>query len=164
MYRKGVGIVLINANGEVFAGRRIDMALDVWQMPQGGVDYGEETLSAAYRELEEETSIKSHMVSVVAVSKDWLSYDFPDNLAKRVMGGKFIGQKQRWFAFKFNGSDSEIEVNTKNPEFASWCWMSPEKLSDQIVDFKKSIYGIVFEEFSEILLNIKMKGIEKLSI
>ena len=152
------------------------MALDVWQMPQGGVDYGEETLSAAYRELEEETSIKSHMVSVVAVSKDWLSYDFPDNLAKRVllsfpdnlakrvMGGKFIGQKQRWFAFKFNGSDSEIEVNTKNPEFASWCWMSPEKLSDQIVDFKKSIYGIVFEEFSEILLNIKMKGIEKLSI
>ncbi|MBJ27031.1 MAG: RNA pyrophosphohydrolase [Rhodospirillaceae bacterium] len=149
LYRQGVGIVLINTNKQVFTGRRMDMLKDVWQMPQGGINDKEDRLSAAYRELEEETSIKPHMISIIAQTKDLLSYDFPENLSKNVMGGKFSGQQQRWYLCMFLGSESDINVNTKDPEFDSWCWMDPEELIVQIVDFKKSVYKMVFKEFSE---------------
>ena len=136
--RLGVGIVLLNDNNEVFVGKRIDNPKDFWQMPQGGVDKNENFLSAAKRELEEETSIKN--VKLIKEIEGWLTYDLPENLLGKIWKGKYRGQKQKWFIMKFLGNDNEININTEKPEFLSWKWINPTKLPEVAVNFKIGIY------------------------
>jgi len=136
--RTGVGIILLNDDNKVFVARRIDNPKNFWQMPQGGVDKGEEYLKAAYRELEEETSIKS--VQLVKELDGLISYDLPRNLLGIIWKGKYRGQKQKWFLMKFLGHDDEINIKTKNPEFCDWKWINLENITDQVVDFKLHVY------------------------
>ena len=141
--RIGVGIILLNKNKEVFVGKRIDNAKNFWQMPQGGVNKNENFLNAAKRELEEETSVKS--VQLIKEIEGWLTYNLPKNLLGKIWKGKYRGQKQKWFVMNFTGSDSEINVNTSNPEFLKWKWIKPSKLTDVVVDFKIEIYKRMIE-------------------
>ena len=149
-YRTCVGIVLINTNGLVFIGRRaggiehVDEA-HVWQMPQGGVDPGEDTWEAAKRELYEETSVRS--VEKLAEVGDWLIYDIPRTVAGRAWKGRYRGQRQKWFAMRFTGSDADIDLATEHPEFDAWKWMAPERLPEVIVPFKRQLYIDVLAEF-----------------
>ena len=136
--RLGVGIVLLNKDNEVFVGKRKDNPIDKWQMPQGGIDKGEDYLSAMKRELYEETSIKN--IEVLTEIKGFFEYELPNNLIGIIWKGKFRGQKQKWFIAKFTGNEEEINLRTKNPEFIEWKWIPPDKLPDVIVDFKKSMY------------------------
>ena len=136
--RTGVGIVVINNQNKVFVGKRKDNPVDKWQMPQGGVDDGEDYLSAMKRELFEETSIKS--IEVLEEIERFFEYELPKNLIGIIWKGKFRGQKQKWFITKFVGKEKEINLNTKNPEFIEWKWIIPEELPNVIVDFKKKIY------------------------
>lgn len=151
-YRMGVGIMLINKDGKVFVGKRIDTSSEEWQMPQGGIDEGEDELPAALRELEEETGTGN--ASLVYKSKDYYYYDLPDELIPTVWGGKYRGQKQRWFAFLFEGSDEEINLQTEHPEFCQWQWIDAEKLPDVIVSFKKVIYLAILEEFRNVIKKV----------
>jgi len=150
-YRPNVGLMVLNAQGNVFTGQRLDYPSAAWQMPQGGIDEGEDAEVAAYRELQEETGIAPEMVQVLAQSTDWISYDFPATLAKKLWKGGYRGQKQRWFLMRFSGLDSQINIETEEPEFAEWRWMSPDELLDNIVPFKRSVYEQVLEEFREYL-------------
>ena len=136
--RTGVGIVVINNQNKVFVGKRKDNPVDKWQMPQGGVDDGEDYLSAMKRELFEETSIKS--IEVLEEIERFFEYELPENLIGIIWKGKFRGQKQKWFITKFVGKEKEINLKTKNPEFIEWKWILPEELPNVIVDFKKNIY------------------------
>ena len=136
--RTGVGIVVLNSQNKVFVGKRKDNPVDKWQMPQGGVDDGEDYLSAMKRELFEETSIKS--IEVLEEIERFFEYELPKNLIGIIWKGKFRGQKQKWFITKFVGKEKEINLNTKNPEFIEWKWIIPEELPNVIVDFKKKIY------------------------
>jgi len=136
--RTGVGIVVLNNQNKVFVGKRKDNPVDKWQMPQGGVDDGEDYLSAMKRELFEETSIKS--IEVLEEIERFFEYELPKNLIGIIWKGKFRGQKQKWFITKFIGKEKEINLNTKNPEFIEWKWIIPEELPNVIVDFKKKIY------------------------
>ena len=136
--RTGVGIVVLNNQNKVFVGKRKDNPVDKWQMPQGGVDDGEDYLSAMKRELFEETSIKS--IEVLEEIERFFEYELPKNLIGIIWKGKFRGQKQKWFITKFVGKEKEINLNTKNPEFIEWKWIIPEELPNVIVDFKKNIY------------------------
>ena len=136
--RTGVGIVVLNNQNKVFVGKRKDNPVDKWQMPQGGVDDGEDYLSAMKRELFEETSIKS--IEVLEEIDRFFEYELPKNLIGIIWKGKFRGQKQKWFITKFVGKEKEINLNTKNPEFIEWKWIIPEELPNVIVDFKKKIY------------------------
>ena len=136
--RSGVGIVVLNNQNKVFVGKRKDNPVDKWQMPQGGVDDGEDYLSAMKRELFEETSIKS--IKVLEEIERFFEYELPKNLIGIIWKGKFRGQKQKWFITKFVGKEKEINLNTKNPEFIEWKWIIPEELPNVIVDFKKKIY------------------------
>ena len=136
--RNGVGIVVLNNQNKVFVGKRKDNPVDKWQMPQGGVDDGEDYLSAMKRELFEETSIKS--IEVLEEIERFFEYELPKNLIGIIWKGKFRGQKQKWFITKFVGKEKEINLNTKNPEFIEWKWIIPEELPNVIVDFKKKIY------------------------
>ena len=136
--RTGVGIVVINNQNKVFVGKRKDNPVDKWQMPQGGVDDGEDYLSAMKRELFEETSIKS--IEVLEEIERFFEYELPENLIGIIWKGKFRGQKQKWFITKFVGKEKEINLKTKNPEFIEWKWILPEELPNVIVDFKKKIY------------------------
>ena len=136
--RTGVGIVVLNNQNKVFVGKRKDNPVDKWQMPQGGVDDGEDYLSAMKRELFEETSIKS--IEVLEEIERFFEYELPKNLIGIIWKGKFRGQKQKWFITKFVGKEKEINLNTKNPEFIEWKWKIPEELPNVIVDFKKKIY------------------------
>ena len=148
--RIGVGIILLNKNNKVFVGKRIDNPIDLWQMPQGGVEKNENFLSAAKRELEEETGITK--VSLVKEIDSWLKYDLPQNLLGKIWKGKYRGQKQKWFIMKYLGNDSEININTKNPEFLDWKWVNPSELPKIIVNFKKKMYLKIYEELK--ILNI----------
>ena len=136
--RTGVGIVVLNSQNKVFVGKRKDNPVDKWQMPQGGVDNGEDYISAMKRELFEETSIKS--IKVLEEIERFFEYELPEDLIGIIWKGKFRGQKQKWFITKFVGKEKEINLKTKNPEFIEWKWILPEELPNVIVDFKKNIY------------------------
>ena len=136
--RKGVGVIILNKENKVFVGKRKDNPINKWQMPQGGVDDGEDNLSAMKRELLEETSIRS--IELLKEIDGYFEYELPKNLVGIIWKGKFRGQKQKWFITKFIGNENEINLNTKNPEFIEWKWVSIEELPDVIVDFKKSMY------------------------
>ena len=152
-YRPCVGIVLIN-NGSIFAGQRLDYKSDAWQMPQGGIEENESPIRAAIRELKEETGIKKKHIKIILESKNWINYDLPKELIPKLWNGKFVGQSQKWFAMEFSGSDSDVNINTKNPEFSKWQWMTKNKLLDSIVPFKKRVYENVLSQFSA-QLNLK---------
>ena len=146
-YRSNVGIMMVNEKGYVFVGQRLDNNQNAWQMPQGGIDAGEDPETAAYRELLEETGVKKQDVRFVASSSQWLSYDLPEDLIPILWNGKFRGQKQKWFLFKFLGEDGDINIATEHPEFSKWKWISKENLLKEIVPFKKSVYENVLKEF-----------------
>ena len=148
-YRPNVGLMVINPSGHVFTGQRIDYPSSAWQMPQGGIDAGEEPLAAAYRELREETGIDPEMVKILAKSSSWLSYDFPADLIAKLWKGGYRGQTQRWFLMKFMGDDDQINIETEEPEFSVWRWMPPQELLENIVPFKLPIYEQVLAEFRE---------------
>jgi putative (di)nucleoside polyphosphate hydrolase len=152
-YRPCVGIVLIN-NGSIFAGQRLDYKSDAWQMPQGGIEENESPIRAAIRELKEETGIKKKHIKIILESKNWINYDLPKELIPKLWNGKFVGQSQKWFAMEFLGSDSDVNINTKNPEFSKWQWMTKNKLLDSIVPFKKKVYENILSQFSA-KLNLK---------
>jgi len=147
--RTGVGIIVLNSNNKVFVGKRKDNPVDKWQMPQGGVDPGETLLEAMKRELMEETSIKN--IEVLKEIDYWLEYELPKNLVGIIWKGKYRGQKQKWFVVRFLGSDNEINLKTKRPEFIEWKWLNIEKLPDVIVDFKKNIYKRLVKELSKFI-------------
>jgi len=149
-YRSNVGIMMVNEKGYVFVGQRLDNNQNAWQMPQGGIDDGEDPETAAYRELLEETGVKKQDVRFVASSSQWLSYDLPEDLIPILWNGKFRGQKQKWFLFKFLGEDGDINIATEHPEFSKWKWISKENLLKEIVPFKKSVYENVLKEFKNI--------------
>ena len=144
--RIGVGIVLLNQENKVFVGKRIDNPKNFWQMPQGGVDNNENYFSAAKRELEEETSIKS--VKLIKELNEWLEYDLPKNLLGKIWKGKYRGQKQKWFIMKFLGKKSEINVKTKNPEFFDWKWINYSELTNVVVNFKLNVYKKIKDELT----------------
>ena len=142
--------MMVNEKGHVFVGQRLDNNQNAWQMPQGGIDAGEDPETAAYRELLEETGVKKQDVRFVASLSKWLSYDLPEDLIPILWNGKFRGQKQKWFLFKFLGEDGDINIATKHPEFSKWKWISKENLLKEIVPFKKSVYENVLKEFKNI--------------
>lgn len=145
-YRDGVGIMLLNAANEVFVARRIDMRSEAWQMPQGGVDMGETPREAAFREMEEE--IGTAKAEIIQESHDWLYYDLPADLVPKVWGGKFRGQKQKWFLMRFTGTDADINIETPHPEFLEWKWSPVDQIVELIVPFKRELYQQVLNEFS----------------
>jgi putative (di)nucleoside polyphosphate hydrolase len=147
--RSGVGIVVLNKRNKVFVAKRIDNQKNFWQMPQGGVDKSEDYLAAAYRELEEETSIKN--VNLVRELDGLISYELPKNLLGIIWKGKYRGQEQKWFVMKFLGQDSEININTKHPEFCEWKWIDLENITDLVVDFKLHVYEEIKKKVKEIL-------------
>ena len=149
-YRSNVGIMMVNEKGYVFVGQRLDNNQNAWQMPQGGIDAGEDPETAAYRELLEETGVKKQDVRFVASSSQWLSYELPEDLIPILWNGKYRGQKQKWFLFKFLGEDGDINIATEHPEFSKWKWISKENLLKEIVPFKKSVYESVLKEFKNI--------------
>ena len=136
--RNGVGIVVLNKDNKVFVAQRIDNQKNFWQMPQGGVDEGEDYLAAAYRELKEETSIKN--VELIKELDGLISYELPKNLLGVIWKGKYRGQEQKWFVMRFLGQDSEINIKTKNPEFCEWRWIDLNNITDLVVDFKLHVY------------------------
>lgn len=147
-YRSGVGIMLINAAHHVFVAQRIDTDNDAWQMPQGGVDDGEEPDAAALRELEEETGIAPHRVTPICRSIEPYDYDLPAELIGKLWGGKYRGQRQYWYLMRFVGDDAEIDIATDHPEFNAWRWAEAHTLPDLIVPFKRDLYAALVAEFT----------------
>ena len=152
-YRPCVGIMLVNADGKVFVGKRIDNREgDWWQMPQGGVDDDEDLKTAAHRELWEETGVAERHVTFISQTREELLYDLPEELMGKLWGGKYRGQRQYWFLGRFEGSDADIDLNAhRPPEFSEWKWVESELLPDIIVPFKKRVYRAVLEEFRELI-------------
>lgn len=146
-YRPGVGIYLFNNKGHVFVAQRIDKTSEAWQMPQGGIDEGEEPLDALYRELMEEVGISAEKVTLVHELDDWLYYDLPEHLQKILWKGRYKGQRQKWYALKYIGTDADINIATETPEFSHWKWASPADLPGIIVDFKRELYAELLEKF-----------------
>ena len=142
--RSGVGIVLLNKKNKIFVAKRIDNPKNYWQMPQGGIDGNEDYLSAALRELEEETSIKS--VELLKEIDEFITYELPKDLLGIIWKGKYKGQKQKWFVMRFTGQDQEINLKTKKPEFLEWKWVNPDKITDTVVDFKLNVYRKIQEK------------------
>ena len=147
--RKGVGIIVLNKNNEVFVAKRKDNPVDKWQMPQGGIDNNETPLDAMKRELAEETSITR--IKVLKEIENWLEYELPQNLLGKIWKGKFRGQRQKWFIVKFIGNENEINLNTKHPEFIEWKWILPDKLPEVIVNFKKEMYIKLLKNIKEFI-------------
>jgi putative (di)nucleoside polyphosphate hydrolase len=151
-YRPCAGIMLLNAEGKVFVGQRIDAEVEAWQMPQGGIDDGEDPLATAIRELGEETGIAPEHVELIAAAPNEFFYDLPEDLVGRIWKGKWRGQRQRWFLFRFLGTDGDIDIATTHPEFKTWQWVRPETLPEIIVAFKKPLYEEVLAAFSSYLI------------
>ena len=147
--RNGVGIIVLNSKNKVFVAKRIDNPKNFWQMPQGGVDEGENFLKAAYRELEEETSIKS--VELVKELDNTTTYLLPEHLLGIIWKGKYKGQKQKWFLMKFTGEEKEINIKTKNPEFLDWKWIDLDQITEVVVDFKLHVYKELQEKVGKII-------------
>ena len=147
--RSGVGIVVLNKDNKVFVAKRIDNRKKFWQMPQGGVDKGEDYLTAAYRELEEETSIKN--VALIKEIDGLINYELPQRLLGIIWKGKYRGQRQKWFVMKFLGNDSEINIKTKHPEFLEWKWIKLDEITDIVVDFKLNVYKKIKEKVKKII-------------
>ena len=147
--RIGVGIVLINKNNQVFVAKRIDNPKNFWQMPQGGVDEGEDFLTAAYRELEEETSVKN--VELIKELDGLVTYHLPERLLGIIWRGKYKGQKQKWFLMRFLGEEKEIDIKTKNPEFLEWRWIELDQITEFVVDFKLHVYKELKEKVKKII-------------
>ncbi len=147
--RSGVGIVVLNKHNKVFVAKRIDNSKNFWQMPQGGVDEGEDFLKAAYRELEEETNIKS--VELLKELDGTITYELPDQLLGIIWKGKYRGQKQKWFLMKFTGDEKEINIKTKKPEFLDWKWIDLDQITEVVVDFKLHVYKELKEKVKKVI-------------
>ncbi|MCE8438469.1 RNA pyrophosphohydrolase [Rhodovulum sulfidophilum] len=147
-YRPGVGIMLVNGEGKVFVGQRKDWAEPAWQMPQGGIDKGEEPETALLRELWEETGVTADLVEILARTDDWIHYDLPSELVGRVWKGKYRGQKQLWYLLRFLGGDDQVNIATEHPEFEAWTWIDAEALVAHIVPFKRALYERVVAELA----------------
>ena len=143
-YRRGVGVMLLNRDNKVFVAQRLDMTTAAWQMPQGGIDPDEDPRATAFREMKEE--IGTDKAEVLAES-DWISYDLPRDLVPKLWKGRYRGQRQKWFAMRFLGTDADIDINGPHPEFSDWCWAEFEELPDLIVPFKRTVYRTIVETF-----------------
>ena len=151
LYRRGVGVMLLNSESKVWVGARIDNPADAWQMPQGGIDGDEEPWQTALRELEEETGIAPHLVERIATCPERLRYRLPDELVGVIWKKPWVGQEQDWFLCRFLGSDSDVNIATEHPEFREWKWVDPQQLPDVIVPFKRDLYRRLIEEFADYL-------------
>ena len=151
LYRRGVGVMLLNSEGKAWVGARIDNPDDAWQMPQGGIDEGEEPWATALRELEEETGIASHLVEKIAECPERFRYRLPDELVGVIWKEPWVGQEQDWFLCRFLGRDSDVNIATAHPEFREWKWVEPERLPDLIVPFKRDLYRGLLSEFADYL-------------
>lgn len=151
-YRPCVGVVLINNQGLIFAGQRIDSPTPAWQMPQGGIDDGEKPKAAALRELWEETGVTADLVEFVAKTHGWVTYDLPPELLGKVWGGKYRGQRQKWFLFRFKGRDDQVQIATEHPEFDKWRWIGADEMVASIVPFKRAVYEEVVRHFRAYLV------------
>jgi putative (di)nucleoside polyphosphate hydrolase len=147
-YRPCAGVMLINADGKVFVGQRMDSALEAWQMPQGGIDPGEDAQTAALRELGEETGVAAEHAELIAEAPGEFTYDLPPELIGKVWKGKWRGQRQRWFLYRFLGTDADIDIATEHQEFRAWRWLDPADLPSMIVPFKKALYQDVLAAFA----------------
>ena len=150
-YRPNVGMMIINQKKEIFVGKRIDHPSNFWQMPQGGIDAQEIPSIAALREMDEEVGIKKNKVDLLTESKDWYYYSIPSDLAKTLWKGKYKGQRQKWFLYKFKGTDKDINIHTEHPEFSNYKWVTKDFLVPNIVPFKKKIYEKLLLEFKDYL-------------
>lgn len=147
-YRPCVGVMLMNADGHVFVGQRVDNYKEAWQMPQGGVDKGEAPRDAALRELWEETGVRAELVEIVAETARWLPYELPYDLVPKLWKGRYRGQEQKWFLMRFQGADADVNIATEHQEFSKWRWMPVAELVDSIVPFKRDVYTAVLEDFA----------------
>jgi len=150
-YRRGVGGMLLHQACKVFVGARIDNTDEAWQMPQGGIDEGEEPWATALRELEEETGVAPHLVEKISECPERLKYDLPEEMRSRLWGGKWQGQDQDWFLARFLGTDADVNIATTHPEFREWKWIDPQQLPDLIVPFKRELYRQLLREFADYL-------------
>jgi putative (di)nucleoside polyphosphate hydrolase len=144
-------MMLVNMDGKVFVGQRIDNKAEAWQMPQGGIDPGEDPRKAVLRELGEETGIAASLVEIIARSKEEHYYDLPPELMGKLWGGKYRGQRQIWYLARFTGTDAQIDIQTEHPEFRQWKWAEPKTLPDLIVPFKKKLYRDILKEFRDLI-------------
>lgn len=147
-YRKNVGVMLVNAEGAAFVGQRLDSDVPAWQMPQGGIDKGETPAVAALRELEEETGVSPEFVTFIAETEGWIAYDLPHDIVPKIWKGRFKGQEQKWFLYRFHGNDDQINIEVEHQEFSEWRWLPVGDLVDNIVPFKRSVYEQVLAEFA----------------
>lgn len=148
-YRPCVGVMLINSEGHVFVGQRLDSDVPAWQMPQGGIDKGEKWRDAALRELWEETGVTADLVEPVAETDGWVRYDLPDELIGKIWKGKYRGQKQKWVLLRFLGRDDQVRIETDHPEFSEWRWLPADQLVENIVPFKRAVYEEVVAAFAK---------------
>jgi putative (di)nucleoside polyphosphate hydrolase len=146
-YRPCVGLMVVNRDGNVFVGQRVDRDQDAWQMPQGGIDKGETVIEAALRELGEETGITPNLVTVEDVTVDWLPYDLPHHIVPKIWKGRYRGQEQKWVLMRFSGTDDQINIVQPHQEFSEWMWISPKELLANIVPFKRDVYAAVLGAF-----------------
>lgn len=144
LYRRGVGMMVVNNENKIFVGQRHDYKVPAWQMPQGGIAPHEDSDQAMLRELQEELGTRD--IEIIVKSKTWYKYDLPEDLAKRLWSGKFKGQQQIWYALRFRGQDEDINIHTYHPEFREWKWVKKEDLLDFIIPFKRDLYTRVFQD------------------